>query len=124
MALSAYRHLLRATRIAFNGNAQEPQNIALLTLAGDTPLLHSARQQARQGFEKGRSLEPESTEAAKAVEHALGVSQILLHNIVQGRQVDGAQDSYKLELHEHTERGYNDTVKNPRAPGGYVKVGC
>lgn len=49
---------------------------------------------------------------------------MLLHNIVQGRQIDGTNDKYKLELHDHTEKGYNDTVKNPKAPGGYVKVGC
>lgn len=109
MALSAYRNLLRATRIAFNG---------------DVPLLHSARQQARQGFEKGRSLKPESSEAATAIQHAQGVSEVLRHNIVQGRQIDGTEDKYKLQIHEDTERGFNDTVKNPKAPGGYVKVGC
>lgn len=124
MALAAYRQLLRATRVAFNGNVQSPEIKTLLTCVGDLPLLHSARHQARQGFDKGRSLQPESSEATEAVKHAIGVSQVLLHNIVQGRQMDGAEDKYKLELHEHTEKGYNDTVKNPRAPGGYVKVGC
>lgn len=124
MALPAYRQLLRATRIAFNGTGTKSIDIDQLTLIGDLPLLHSARHQARQGFEKGRSLEPDSSEAATAVEHAKGVSEVLLHNIVQGRQMDGTNDKYKLEIHKHTERGYNDTVKNPKAPGGYAKVGC
>jgi hypothetical protein len=69
-------------------------------------------------------LEPESSEAATAVQHAQGVSEVLRHNIVQGRQIEGTEDKYKLQIHEDTERGYNDTVKNPKAPGGYVKVGC
>lgn len=95
-----------------------------LTSTGDTPLLSSARQQARQGFEKGRSLTPASPEAVAAIQHAQGVTEVLLHNIVQGRQIEGDQHKYKLNIHEHTERGDNDTVKNPKAPGGKVKVGC
>lgn len=98
--------------------------IYLTTALGDIAILNSARQQARQGFEKGRSLEPASAEATTAIQHAQGVAEVLLHNIVQGRQVDGEQDKYKLEIHEQTEKGDNDTVKNPRAPGGKVKVIC
>jgi hypothetical protein len=29
----------------------------------------------------------------------------------------------ELKIHEDTERGDNDTVKNPLGPGGKVKVG-
>ncbi|KAK5942753.1 Mitochondrial zinc maintenance protein 1, mitochondrial [Knufia obscura] len=108
MALAAYRHLLRATRIAFQG---------------DLPLIHSARSQARGGFEKGRSLDPASKEAIGAIEHAEGVVEVLTKNIVQGQQTGAQADTYRLNIHEHTERGENDTVKNPRAPGGKVKVG-
>jgi len=106
MALAAYRHLLRATRIAFTG---------------DTHLLHAARIQARDGFNKHRSLEASSKEAADSITHAEGVADVLKHNIVQGKQVEC---SYKLRLniHEHTERGDNDTVKNPLGTGGVVKV--
>jgi hypothetical protein len=28
----------------------------------------------------------------------------------------------ELNIHEHTERGDNDTIKNPRGKGGVVKV--
>jgi hypothetical protein len=30
--------------------------------------------------------------------------------------------SLELNIHEHTERGDNDTVKNPRGNGGVVRV--
>lgn len=100
-----------------------PTQISSLTLPlGDKQLLLASRVQARAGFDKGRSLEPESKEAVEAVQHAEGVSEVLLKNIVQGRQMEGNQDTYKLNIHEHTEKGDNDTVKNPRAPGGKVKV--
>lgn len=85
-------------------------------------MMHAARHQARGGFEKGRSLDPASKEATGAIEHAEGVVEVLTKNIVQGQQVEGRSDTYKLNIHEHTERGENDTVKNPRAPGGKVKV--
>ena len=92
-------------------------------MSGDIPMLHAARHQARGGFEKGRSLDPSSQEATTAIEHAEGVCDVLMKNIVQGQQTDGQSDRYKLNIHEHTERGDNGTVRNPRAPGGKVKVG-
>lgn len=85
-------------------------------------MMHAARGQARGGFDKGRSLDPSSKEATTAIEHAEGVVEVLTKNIVQGQQMEGKEDTYKLNIHEHTERGENDTVKNPRAPGGKVKV--
>ncbi|KAJ9611274.1 Mitochondrial zinc maintenance protein 1, mitochondrial [Cladophialophora chaetospira] len=106
MALPAYRHLLRATRIAFRE---------------DFHLLHAARTQARTGFDKLRTLDADSEEAIKGIQHAEAVASVLRHNIVQGRQVEGS-DVFKLNIHEDTERGDNDTVKNPLAPGGKVKV--
>ncbi|EHY58344.1 Mitochondrial zinc maintenance protein 1, mitochondrial [Exophiala dermatitidis] len=107
MALAAYRHLLRAIRIAFQG---------------DDHLLHAARTQARIGFEASSSLDPSSEEAVKGIEHAEGVASILRHNIVQGKHEDGS-DVIRLNIHKDIERGDNDTVKNPLAPGGKVKVG-
>jgi len=107
MALAAYRHLLRATRIAFQG---------------DYHLLHAARSQARTGFDSLSSLDPSSDEAQKGIQHAEGVAEILKHNIVQGKQLDGS-DVLQLRIHKDTERGDNDTVKNPFGKGGKVKVG-
>lgn len=74
MALAAYRHLLRATRIAFTG---------------DQHLLHAAQTQVRAGFDNNSSLDPSSAEAVKAIEHAEGVASVLRHNIVQGVQAPG-----------------------------------
>ncbi len=74
-ALSAYRHLLRATRIAFQG---------------DYTLLHAARTQARAGFDQLSTLDPSSDEAQKGIAHAEGVASILRHNVVQGEMVEGS----------------------------------
>jgi hypothetical protein len=52
-------------------------------------VLLSARTQARDGFNKNRSLESSSKEATEAVAHAEGVAQVLRHNIVQGKQEEG-----------------------------------
>jgi hypothetical protein len=60
-------------------------------LAGDIALLHAARSQAREGFNNSRSLEAGSDEAVKSIGHAEGVAQILRHNIVQGRRVEGKE---------------------------------
>lgn len=95
MALAAYRHLLRATRIAFQG---------------DFPLLHAARTQARQGFDQLRLEDANSEAVQKGIQHAEEVAQILRKNIVQGVNVEGS-DSYKLRIHEDTERGDNQSVK-------------
>lgn len=68
--LASYRHLLRATRIAF---------------AEDQPTLLASRSYARQQYRDKRRLDTGSTEATQAVEHAQGVTQILRENVVQGR---------------------------------------
>ncbi|OAP58761.1 hypothetical protein AYL99_07851 [Fonsecaea erecta] len=107
MALAAYRHVLRATRRAFQD---------------DYHLLHAARMQARTGFETLRTMDPDSEEAIKGIAHAEGVASILRHNVVQGKLVDGS-NVIRLNIHEDTEKGDNDTVKNPLGKDGRVKVG-
>ncbi|KIN08087.1 hypothetical protein OIDMADRAFT_22915 [Oidiodendron maius Zn] len=94
MALQAYRHLLRSTGIAF---------------AGDARLLHAARVEARKAFQQNTALSPDSPETAAAVAHAEEVAQILKENVVQGKKE--GDNLYKLRIHEHTERGDNDTIK-------------
>jgi len=94
-ALATYRHLLRATKIAF---------------AEDIPILRASRAHARTEFRKGKTLAPGSTEAAQGIEHAQGVTQILRENLVQGTNVGG--DKWKLNIHEHTQRLDNDTAGN------------
>ncbi|KAI1345497.1 hypothetical protein F5Y01DRAFT_57173 [Xylaria sp. FL0043] len=92
-AIPAYRNLLRAARIAFQG---------------DGPTLTAARQSIRQGFRANAALEPTSPEFPNAVKHAEEVAMILRQNVVQGKK-EG--DTYKLRIHEETERGDNETIK-------------
>ncbi|EME88771.1 uncharacterized protein MYCFIDRAFT_51219 [Pseudocercospora fijiensis CIRAD86] len=91
--LATYRHLLRATRIAFNG---------------DTETLSASRTFARSEFRQKKSLKPDSAEAAQGVEHAQGVTQILRENLVQGRHM--GNEKYKLNIHELTQRLDNETA--------------
>ncbi|KAK9239898.1 mitochondrial zinc maintenance protein 1, mitochondrial [Lipomyces kononenkoae] len=119
--LSSYRSLLRATRIAFDG---------------DHRVFTAARQQVRQGYETGRNeltSEPQHLdEIDTRLEHASGVALLLRSNIVQGellpRQAsketlstsddDSASETegsvYKLRIHKHSELGDNDAVKGGR----------
>jgi len=94
MSLAAYRHLLRSTRIAFHG---------------DVAVLHAARQEARVGFRKNAAMSPHDPSLAAAIAHAEEVAKFLKENVVQGKHE--GEDRYKLRIHEHTERGDNDTVK-------------
>ncbi|KAL3418938.1 hypothetical protein PVAG01_09158 [Phlyctema vagabunda] len=96
MSLQAYRHVLRSARIAFHG---------------DLPLLTAARQEARNGFRKNAALSPDDPALATAIAHAEEVAQILKQNVVQGKNL--GDNKYKLNIHEHTERGDNDTIKMP-----------
>ncbi|KAI1505957.1 hypothetical protein F5X99DRAFT_176155 [Biscogniauxia marginata] len=101
-ALPAYRNLLRAARIAFQG---------------DERVLSAARASISQGFRANASLEPSSPQLSGAIKHAEEVASILRQNIVQGRK-EG--ERYKLRIHKDTERGDNDTVKFPG--GKEVKI--
>ncbi|KAK3311019.1 uncharacterized protein B0T15DRAFT_520145 [Chaetomium strumarium] len=92
-ALQAYRNLLRAARIAFEG---------------DIRMLDAARQQIRQGFRDKAALSASDPSIQPAIQHAEEVASFLKANLVQGRR-EG--DRYRLRIHEYTERGDNDTVK-------------
>ncbi|KAK7702167.1 Mitochondrial zinc maintenance protein 1, mitochondrial [Diaporthe eres] len=105
MALQAYRSLLRATRLTFQG---------------DERLLTNARDQIRAGFREKATLSPSDPAVAPAVAHAQEVAAMLRENVVQGRNEGDGR--YKLRIHEHTERGDNDTVKT--AGGQTVKIGA
>ncbi|TID25150.1 mitochondrial zinc maintenance protein 1 [Venturia nashicola] len=102
MALAAYRNLLRSTRIAFQG---------------DIPTLLSARTAVRDNFNKNRTLPSSSPEFTEQIQYAQEVAKILRENLVQGRAVDGDGDRYKLRIHEHTERGDNDSIKTAGKKG-------
>ncbi|KAI1842212.1 hypothetical protein JX265_001427 [Neoarthrinium moseri] len=103
-AIAAYRNLLRAARIAFHG---------------DEPILNAAKHQIRTGFREYAALEPSNPDVVGHIKHAEDVATILKQNVVQGKK-EG--DRYKLRIHEHTERGDNDTVK--LAGGKTAKIGA
>ncbi|MCJ1289494.1 Mitochondrial zinc maintenance protein 1, mitochondrial [Xylographa carneopallida] len=105
MALAAYRHVLRATRIAFSGDAR---------------LLLSARHQARSSFALNSALSASSAEATAQITHAEDVATILRQNVVQGQKVEGGgpDEKYQLRIHEETERGDNESIKMSREEMG------
>ncbi|KAI4803573.1 hypothetical protein E4T44_11402 [Aureobasidium sp. EXF-8845] len=96
VVLSTYRNLLRATRIAFQG---------------DDSTLQTSRKFARDSFDKNRRFKAGSIEAEKAVEHAQGVTQILRENVVQGSTDKEESSTYKLNIHQYTEKGDNESIK-------------
>lgn len=107
MALAAYRHVLRATRVAF---------------ANDVSLLHASRDQARNTFKKNASmLLASSLEAETQIQHAEEVAKVLRRNVVQGEHVD--EDRWKLNIHQETERGDNFTVKMAGNGTGTIEKG-
>lgn len=87
-ARSAYRALLRATRIAFRGpyisTYESPfrfRSNHSLTYTDDYRVLYAARAEARRRFEENRR---EGVDTPMHIQHALETAHILRHNIVQG----------------------------------------
>ncbi|CAI4057842.1 hypothetical protein SUVZ_02G5970 [Saccharomyces uvarum] len=99
-ALDAYRHGLRATRIAF-------QN--------DTKVLLAARAKMRSGMVSPPN--PKLT-TEEQVQHLEDVAVFLRRNLVQGQKVndsDMKESRYHLNIHKDTELGDNETVPDPTA---------
>ncbi|KAF7545795.1 hypothetical protein G7Z17_g8904 [Cylindrodendrum hubeiense] len=107
MALSAYRSLMRSARIAFQG---------------DGPILAAAQVQIRNEFRQRASLDPSDESVPAAIQHAEQVAKVLRENVVQGKKIEEGQDRYKLRIHEHTERGDNESIKT--AGSGSGGCGC
>ncbi|KAK8160518.1 mitochondrial zinc maintenance protein 1, mitochondrial [Phyllosticta citrichinensis] len=95
-ALAAYRNLLRSIRIAFEG---------------DVATMNAARFEARNNFEANRDLPQDSKVLEKSISKANEVSKFLKENLVQGKVTD--EGKYQLRIHEHTERGDNESIKQP-----------
>ncbi|ODV58230.1 Mzm1p [Ascoidea rubescens DSM 1968] len=96
-SLNAYRNALRATRIAFNQ---------------DTATLAASREQIRNGFRN-----PDTSKAVEErIKHIEEISRFLRRNVVQGKLEDpeNAPTKYKLNIHEETELGDNDSVKKAK----------
>ncbi|KAJ5151686.1 Mitochondrial zinc maintenance protein 1 [Penicillium capsulatum] len=93
-ALSAYRQLLRATRLAFRD---------------DFRVLLAARQEARKNFDENRRV---GVDTGMKINHAVEVANLLRHNLVQGaREQDNESAKWELRIHDEIERGDNDTIK-------------
>jgi complex III assembly factor LYRM7 len=87
-------------------------------------MLAASRTEARNRFEMNRGLDPHSEEYAQALEEAQGVATVLRQNVVQGASAEGDKFSMlwqyagqtsltaaDLRIHEETEKGDNDSVK-------------
>jgi complex III assembly factor LYRM7 len=101
-ARSAYRQLLRATRVAFQD---------------DVRVLIASRQEARRNFDAHRRL---AVDTPMQIKHAVEVADLLRHNLVQGSREQGNEDAkWELRIHDEIERGDNDSIK---VGGKSVKV--
>lgn len=96
MALVAYRNIMRAAKIAFQG---------------DLPILSAAQVQIRSEFRQKASLDPSDESIPAAIAHAEEVAKVLRENIVQGKQMEEKDNTYKLRIHKDTERGDNESIK-------------
>ena len=122
MALAAYRHVLRSTKLAFQGTlicpsanlseqcrSSRSEGISILTVLsalGDERLLSAARHEARKGFDSKRQLTSSGEEAAAGIAHAEEVARILRQNVVQGQQVNEKGERYRT--HEGFQCGGED----------------
>ncbi|ATY62379.1 hypothetical protein CCM_08654 [Cordyceps militaris CM01] len=106
-AVVAYRNILRAARVAFQG---------------DAPVLLAAQSQIRGEFRSKQSLDPQDSSVSEGIAHATQVATFLRENLVQGKKMEGEESKYKLRIHEHTERGDNESIKT--AVAGVSGGGC
>ncbi|GJN72405.1 hypothetical protein Purlil1_12235 [Purpureocillium lilacinum] len=137
MALVAYRNLLRAARIAFQGQSPLPRRHSRAILVrnmtsdqdittGDAPVLAAAQDQIRHEFRQRSALDSSSSDTQAALQHADEVAKILRENVVQGKRAADEEATYKLRIHEHTERGDNESIKmgSMGTLGGGGGCGC
>ncbi|GAA5878429.1 hypothetical protein JCM16303_002771 [Sporobolomyces ruberrimus] len=120
-AAAAYRSLLRAQRFTFKGD-----ELALKTAHHQTRVLFGrfipSASASKSPFPVDTSikvpdLKPESAELTpekvnEHIEGAFEIAQYLRRNVVQGRRTE--EGNYALRITEETERGDNDTIKQPK----------
>lgn len=104
-ALNAYRHGLRATKVAFNG---------------DTRMLLAARQKMREGM-----INPPKPELPvdEQIQHLEEVARFLRQNLVQGKK-SGSGERYALNIHKDTELGDNESIKETKKTLAAQGGGC
>ncbi|KAK6341728.1 Mitochondrial zinc maintenance protein 1, mitochondrial [Orbilia brochopaga] len=98
-ALQAYRALLRASRLAFQG---------------DSTLLAASHREIRTQFERSRdaAASPDDAPPSDKIKHAFEVATYLRRNVVQAVKTDG-DEVFRLRIHDETERGDNESIKTP-----------
>lgn len=104
-ALNAYRHGLRASKVAFNG---------------DSRMLLAARQKMRDGM-----VNPPNPELPvdKQIQHLEEVANFLRQNLVQGKKT-GSEQRYALNIHRDTELGDNETINETKKTLAAQGGGC
>lgn len=93
-AKSAYRQLLRATRVAFESSSPSRERLVCAievkscshTGIDDSRVLLAARQEARRNFDSNRRV---GVDTGLQINHAIEVANILRHNLVQGARDEG-----------------------------------
>ncbi|KAM3510952.1 hypothetical protein MY11210_005418 [Beauveria gryllotalpidicola] len=111
-AAVAYRNIMRAARVAFEG---------------DAPTLLAAQSRIRGEFRSKQALDPKDSTVSEGIEHATQVAQFLRQNVVQGKKMEG-EEKYtnfsfpELRIHKDTERGDNESIKS--SGSGVAGGGC
>jgi complex III assembly factor LYRM7 len=111
-ALNAYRAALRSTRVAFTN---------------DITTLTNARTQIRKEMESSVSLSNPKLDTVQRIELLEQVSKFLRHNVVQGVKKNTDESRYVLNIHEETELGDNDEIKQKKSTlnaGAAAGGGC
>ncbi|KGQ09790.1 zinc maintenance protein 1 [Beauveria bassiana D1-5] len=81
-AAVAYRNIMRAARVAFEG---------------DAPTLLAAQSRIRDEFRSKQALDPKDSTVSEGIEHATQVAQFLRQNVVQGKKMEGEEKYSKLK---------------------------
>ncbi|KAJ5624796.1 hypothetical protein N7510_001105 [Penicillium lagena] len=101
-ARSAYRQLLRATRVAFHSLSLfrllpgTMRRMLIPFYLDDHRVLLAARQEARQNFDQNRRV---GIDTGMQINHAIEVANILRHNLVQGaREAEDESAKWRMFL--------------------------
>ncbi|KAK6908287.1 hypothetical protein I203_102288 [Kwoniella mangroviensis CBS 8507] len=118
-ARSAYRSMLRASRITFNGDpTRHVQMLSVLRQTFSSPSLTppqpgsaELRSSPEATFQPIIEEQVEESEIQKRIEEWKETAQFLRKNVVQG--VQDEDGTWKLRVTDETELGDNATIKEP-----------
>ncbi|GJN88563.1 hypothetical protein Rhopal_001529-T1 [Rhodotorula paludigena] len=121
-AASAYRALIRAQRLTFKGDeyalkAAYQQTRILFNRfvpSASTSLSPFNSSAQRSAFELKPSEDLTSESVDQQIDGAFEVATFFRRNVVQGAKND--EGNFVLRIHDETERGDNDTIKQKKVP--------